>query len=47
MDEIQIPETKIGEGVQFDRVRRQESDVGFETVRSEYNPNENLISNSK
>jgi hypothetical protein len=47
MDEIQNPETKLGEGVRFDRVRRQESDVGFETVRSEYNPNENLISNSK
>ena len=45
MDKIQIPETKLGEGVQFDRVRRQESDVGFETVRREYH--ENTLSNSK
>lgn len=37
----------IGEGVQFDRFRRQESDVGFEEIRSEYRPNENLISNTK
>ena len=36
MDKIQNSETRFGEGIQFDRIRRQESDVGFETVRSEY-----------
>ena len=38
--------TMIGEGVPFDRVRRQNSDVGFEEVRSEYSPyEENITSN--
>lgn len=26
----------FGEGIMFDRARRQESDVGFETIRAEY-----------
>jgi hypothetical protein len=37
----------IGEGVHFDRTRRVESDIGFENVRNEYNPHENLIGNTK